>query len=132
LLILRCWILFWRESFSFWLSRENVQIFWKRFFTFNFYFHFFLEGKHFVVPFGTAVTGILDMRPGKHDLHFLVGVELVPHAFVNIPDEKMQFGVYFVFVLFICFILIYIYILNYVYIYLFIVFFWLEYNYNSY
>jgi hypothetical protein len=34
------------------------------------------------------------MRPGKHDLHFLVGVELLPHAFVNIPDEKMHIGVY--------------------------------------
>jgi hypothetical protein len=33
------------------------------------------------------------MRPGKHDLHFLVGVELLPHAFVNIPDEKMNIGV---------------------------------------
>jgi hypothetical protein len=40
------------------------------------------------------VTGILDMRPGKHDLHFLVGVELLQHAFVNIPDEKMHFGVF--------------------------------------
>jgi hypothetical protein len=42
------------------------------------------------------VTGILDMRPGKHDVHFLVGVELLPHAFVNIPDEKMYIGVYFI------------------------------------
>jgi hypothetical protein len=39
------------------------------------------------------VTGILDMRPGKHNLHFLVGVELLPHAFVNIPNEKMHMGV---------------------------------------
>jgi hypothetical protein len=39
------------------------------------------------------VTGTLDMRPGKHDLHFLVDVELLPHAFVNIPDEKMHIGV---------------------------------------
>jgi hypothetical protein len=39
------------------------------------------------------------MRPGKHDLHFLVGVELLRHAFVNIPDEKMQFGV-LIFILF--------------------------------
>jgi hypothetical protein len=47
------------------------------------------------------VTGILDMRPGKHDLHFLMDVELVPHAFVNIPDEKMHIGViYFYFYLF--------------------------------
>jgi hypothetical protein len=41
------------------------------------------------------VTGILDMCPGKHNIHFLVGVELLPHAFVNIPDEKMHIGVFF-------------------------------------
>jgi hypothetical protein len=34
------------------------------------------------------------MPPGKHDLHFLVGVKLLPHAFVNIPDEKMHIGVF--------------------------------------
>jgi hypothetical protein len=34
------------------------------------------------------------MRPGKHDLHFLVGVELLPHAIVNIPDEEMHIGVF--------------------------------------
>jgi hypothetical protein len=51
-------------------------------------------GKRYSVPYGTVVTGILDMRPGKHDLHFLVGVELLPHAFVSIPDEKMHIGVY--------------------------------------
>jgi hypothetical protein len=34
------------------------------------------------------------MRRGKHNIHFLVGgVELLPHAFVNIPDEKMNIGV---------------------------------------
>jgi hypothetical protein len=33
------------------------------------------------------------MHPGKHDLYFLVGVELLPHAFVIIPDEKMHIGV---------------------------------------
>jgi hypothetical protein len=46
------------------------------------------------------VTGILDMRPGKHDLHFLMGVELLPHIFVNIPDKKMHIGV-FIFIFFI-------------------------------
>jgi hypothetical protein len=78
------------------LSREGIQIFWKRFLTFNFifFFFFFLEGEDIVVPSGIVVTGILDMRPGKHNLHFLVGFELLPHAFVNIPDEKMQFGVF--------------------------------------
>jgi hypothetical protein len=63
-----------------------------------FYFHFFLEGDRYFVPYGTAVTGILDMRPGKHDLHFLVGVQLLPHAFVNIPDEKMHIGVFILFI----------------------------------
>jgi hypothetical protein len=54
----------------------------------------FLGGKDYVVPYGTVVTGILDMRPGKHDLHFLVSVELLPHSFMNIPDEKMNIGVF--------------------------------------
>jgi hypothetical protein len=41
------------------------------------------------------------MCPGKHNLHFLVGVELLPHAFVNIPDEKMHIGVFiFIFVIY--------------------------------
>jgi hypothetical protein len=63
-----------------------------------------------VVPYGTVVTCILDMRPGKHDLHFLVGVELLPHVFVNIPDEKMHIGVYFVFIFIIHFIFICVYV----------------------
>jgi hypothetical protein len=46
------------------------------------------------------------MCPGKHDLHFLVGVELLPHAFVNIPDEKMHIGVYFLFVFIIHFVFV--------------------------
>jgi hypothetical protein len=83
---------------------------------FFFYFHFFLESERYAVPYGSVVTEILDMRPGKHDLHFLVGVELLPHAFVNIPDEKMHVGIYFIFIF-----IIYIYILKYIYIYLFIV-----------
>jgi hypothetical protein len=89
---------------------------------FYFLFHLFLDGDYYVVPFGTVVTGILDMRPGKHDLHFLVGVELLPHAFVNIHDEKMHIGVYFIFIFIIYYIFIYIYILKSIYIYLFIVF----------
>jgi hypothetical protein len=40
------------------------------------------------------------MRPGKHDLHFLVGDELLPHAFVNIPYEDMNIGVFlFIFII---------------------------------
>jgi hypothetical protein len=53
------------------------------------------------------------MRPGKHDLHFLVAVELLPHAFVNIPDEKMHIGVYFIFVFIIRFIFIYVFLFIY-------------------
>jgi hypothetical protein len=84
---------------------------------FFFFFHFFLEG----ISLGTVVTGILDMRPGKHDLHFLVGAELLPHAFVNIPDGKMHIGV--ILYLFLPFIIFFfIYILNFIYVYLFIVF----------
>jgi hypothetical protein len=69
------------------------------------------------VPYGTVVTGILDMRAGKHDLHFRVGVDLLPHAFVNIPNEKMHIRVLYLFLLFI------LYILNFIHIYLFIVFY---------
>jgi hypothetical protein len=77
------------------IAKGDYPIFWKRFFMVNFFFfHFFLEGKDYVVPYGTVVTGILDMSPGKHNLHFLVVVELLPHAFVNIPDEKMHIEVF--------------------------------------
>jgi hypothetical protein len=41
-----------------------------------------------------VVCGILDMREGKHVLHFMVGDEVLPHAIVNIPNkEKTHFGV---------------------------------------
>jgi hypothetical protein len=66
----------------------------------------FLGSNGYGVPYGTVVTGIFDIRPGKHDLHFLVDVELLPHAFVNIPDEKMHIGVYFIFIFIIHFIFI--------------------------
>jgi hypothetical protein len=74
-----------------------------------FFFHLFLEDNKYIVPYGTVVTGILDMRPGKHDLHFLVSVELLSHAFVNIPNEKMNIGV-FLFIFIIYFIFKYFYI----------------------
>jgi hypothetical protein len=83
----------------------------------SFSFSFFLEGKRYVVPFGTVVTGILDMRPGKHDLHFLVDAELLPHAFVSIPDERIHIGV-FIFILIIYFIFIYLFILIFINIYI--------------
>jgi hypothetical protein len=79
---------------SLFVKREDLnfleEVFYILFFIF---FYFPLGGNSYVVPFGTVVTGILDMRPGKQDLHFLVGVELLPHSFVDIPDEKMHFGV---------------------------------------
>jgi hypothetical protein len=67
------------------------------------------------------VTGILDMRPGKHDMHFLVDAELLPHASVNIPDEMMHLGVFlFIFIILFIFILfIYIYIKFYLYIFIY-------------
>jgi hypothetical protein len=116
-----------------WIVNRNIPNFLVEVSYILFYilFNFFLGGKGYGVPYGIVVTGILDMRPRKHDLHFLVGVELLPHAFVNIPDEKMNIGVIlYLFSLFI-YIHIYIYILNFIYIYLFIVFLLLG-NCNSY
>jgi hypothetical protein len=67
------------------------------------------------------------MRPGKHNLHFLVDVELLPHAFVNIPDEKMHIEVFIsVIYLFIM------YISNFIPMYLFIAFYLLQHECNSY
>jgi hypothetical protein len=88
------------------LSRKIIQKFWKKFSIF--FFYFFLGGKLYVVPSDTVVTGILDIRPEKHNLHFLVGAELLPHAFVNIPEEKMNIGIFTL-----IFIIHYIYILNF-------------------
>jgi hypothetical protein len=90
---------------------------WKKFPTFYSY-SLHLVGDYFVVFFGSVVTGILDMRPGKHDLHFLVDDESLTHAFVNIPDEKMHIGVILLFILY----LFILYILNNIHIYLFTVF----------
>jgi hypothetical protein len=54
------------------------------------------------------------MRAEKHDLHFLVGVELLPHAFVNIPDEKMHIGVFlFVFIIHFLFIYVFLFICSF-------------------
>jgi hypothetical protein len=76
-------------------------------FLFLFFISFFI-GEDYIVSFGTVVTGILDMRPRKHDLHFLVGAKLLPHAFVNIPDEKMHIAVFiFVFVIYFVFFFFY-------------------------
>jgi hypothetical protein len=71
--------------------------------------------KDYSVPYGTVVTGILDMRPRKHNLHFLVGVKLLPHAFVNVPDEKMHIGVFvFIFVVYYLFIYLIFVVLNFI------------------
>jgi hypothetical protein len=53
-----------------------------------------LGGDYFGIPYDSViVTGLLDMREGKHTLHFLVGEELLTHTIVNIPKEKMHMGV---------------------------------------
>jgi hypothetical protein len=65
------------------------------FLQFPFNILFYLGGKRYNIPHNTVVTGILDMRPGKHNLHFLVGVELLPHAIVNIPNETVHIGVFY-------------------------------------
>jgi hypothetical protein len=49
-----------------------------------------------------------------------MGVNLLPHAFVNIPDKKMHIGV-FIFIL-IIYLVSFFNILNFIHIYLFIVF----------
>jgi hypothetical protein len=50
----------------------------------------------------------------KHDMHFLAGVELVPHVFVNIPDERIHITVfYFIFITHFIFI-----ILNFIHIFI--------------
>jgi hypothetical protein len=69
------------------------------------------------------VTGILDMRPGKHDLHFLVDVKLLPHAIVNIPNETIHIGVFiFIFIIYFIFTIIILFLLYNSYnIYLFLV-----------
>jgi hypothetical protein len=93
------------------MSRKVFQIFWKRFF-FNFFLIFFyLGGKEYGISRGTVVTGILDMRPGKQDLHFLVDVELLPHAIVNIPNEMIHIEVFiFIFIIYFIFIIIFLFI----------------------
>jgi hypothetical protein len=53
------------------------------------------------------------MRPKKHDMHFLVGAELLPHAYVNIPDEKMHIGVIYLFLLFIFLFFIFLFVVLY-------------------
>jgi hypothetical protein len=72
------------------LSRERIKMFWKR---------SILGVKN--VSFNTVVAWIFNMHPGKHNLHFLVDLELLFHAFANIPDEKMHIGVFiFIFIIY--------------------------------
>jgi hypothetical protein len=64
------------------------------------------------------------MPPEKHDLHFLVDVELLPHAIVNIPNETIHIGVFlFIFIIYFIFTIIILFLLynSYnIYIYIFI------------
>jgi hypothetical protein len=74
------------------------------FYNFLLIFLFNLGGGYYSILYGSVVTGILDMRPGKHDLHFLVGVVLLPHAIVNIPNEMIHIGVLlFIFIIYFIF-----------------------------
>jgi hypothetical protein len=83
------------------------------------FFFFLLGGKYYIVRSGAVLNSILDMRRGKHSLHFVVDDELLPHTIVNIPDnEKMHIGV-FHFILYNSF--IYLYFIIYLFI-LFIIY----------
>jgi hypothetical protein len=75
-------------------AKQTLLIFLEEVFLwFPFNIFFYLGGNRYGIPHGTVVTGVLDMHPGKHDLHFLVDAELLPHAIVNIPNETMHIGV---------------------------------------
>jgi hypothetical protein len=99
-------------------QRKSSKYFRKGFFKFPFNILFHLGGNKYGIPCGTVVTGILDMRLGKHNLHFLVDVELLPHALVNIPNDTIHIGVFLLH--------------NSYNIYLFLVLFLLECNDNHY
>jgi hypothetical protein len=56
-----------------------------------------LEEKIYIVRSGAVLSSILDMRSGKHSLHFVVDDKLLPHAIVNITDnENIHIGVYYI------------------------------------
>jgi hypothetical protein len=115
-------MLFWREFVHFLnVEGKNPNILEKVFFFFNI---FYSESNKYTISYGTVGTGILDMRSGKHDLHFLMGVELLLHVFVNISDEKMHIGVFYLFLLFTLYL--------YLFFYLFVVFQLGEIKCNSY
>jgi hypothetical protein len=92
-----------------------------------------LEGEKYIVRSGAVLNSILDMRSGKHSLHFVVDDKLIPHAIVNITDKKnIHIGVYYFIYLFIylffhlfinLFIFIYLLIYLFMYILLFIYFY---------
>jgi hypothetical protein len=42
------------------------------------------------------------MREGKHNLHYLLGEDLFQQSIINIPNEKMNIGVYFLFFIYFC------------------------------
>jgi hypothetical protein len=43
-----------------------------------------LEERKYIVRSGAVLNSILDMRSGKHSLHFFVDDKLLPHSIVNI------------------------------------------------
>jgi hypothetical protein len=88
-------------------QKKASKYFGRGFFIISSQYSFYLGGRDYGVPYGTVITSILDMRPGKHDLHFLVGVELLPHSIVNIPNETIHIGVLlFIFIIYSIFIII--------------------------
>jgi hypothetical protein len=86
---------------------------------FNFLLIFFLGGEEYGVAYDTVVTNILNMGPGKHNLHFLVGVELLPHTIMNISNKTIHIGVFiFIFIIYYIFIIIILFILYNSYIFI--------------
>jgi hypothetical protein len=86
-----------------------------------FYFFFLSGGKDYSIGFSATMRCILDMRKGKHSLHFVVDDYLLPHAIVNIPgNKKMHIGVFHKILFIYLFIHILIFICSYLFIYIFI------------
>jgi hypothetical protein len=84
------------------VKEKLPKILEKVFFLFPFNI-FYLGSNKYGIPCGTVVTGMLDMRPGKHDLHFLVDVEILPHAIVKSQMKLFTLEYLYLFLLFILF-----------------------------
>jgi hypothetical protein len=97
-----------------------------------------LEEKRYIVRSGAVLNSILNMRRGKHSLHFVVDDKLLPHSIVNITyNENIHIGVYyiilyilFIYIIYLYYIFIYLFVCLYVYtyIYIFILFIYIIYS----